>query len=454
MPTLGQINKRYVSAIDPMLDIREIKQQIIDIRNDKSFMSLLTELGGKTVFEPPKDNVNSAIFHSWQNDQLRSVISFVGSTITGSGTASLSVTGLPTASQGVLKIGDELYLTSGSVVRVMTVPSAAAFTAVTVDGTNATLLTSSVAAIIGNAFESGSTTVQTSRWGLSKLSNVVQIVRNSIQITDVEMQNGVEFKVNGVDRILPYQSLRLRDDHMLSLSATLFLSKISTTRFSDASPTMAGANGNGIQTTRGIDQYITQFGIDDQVASLGTLALTDIEDAITKIIANRGVYDYLIGASTAVGIKFSGLLKNLPSSGAVNSARINVQGKEIDLDCTSFEYGNMRFNISNLGLLNNSDIMSSGSTLLLPAKCAYFMPLGQAKQVGGGLTPFMRYRYQAQPVGTSPNRTVNGMTEETLVGGLAEVATSQERTRTATMTTTVGLEMFNPQAFLRMQVLS
>jgi len=102
MPTIGQINKRYVSAIDPMLDIREIRQAITDIQNDTSFMSLLTSLDGKTIFKPQEDSIDSAIFHSWQNDALSDVISFTGATITGSGTASLSVTGLPVASQGKL----------------------------------------------------------------------------------------------------------------------------------------------------------------------------------------------------------------------------------------------------------------------------------------------------------------------------------------------------------------
>lgn len=454
MPTLGQINKRYVSAIDPMMDIREIKQQITDIRNDKSFMSLLTQLDGKVVFEPAKDQSNSAIFHSWQNDALQSVITFSGTTITGSGTASLSVVDLPVASQNVLKVGDILYLTSGGVVRVMTVPAADEFTAVSVDGSNVTLLTTAVASIIGNAFESGSTSVSTQRWGLTKLSNVVQIFRDAMEITDIEMQNGVEFKINGEDRILPYQSIRLRDKHYLGISSGLFMSKISATRFSDASPTMAGSNGNGIQTTRGLDQYITQYGITDSVATLGSLLLSDVDDAITQLVANRSTADYLIGASTAVQLKFSNMLKNLPSSGGINSVRLNVQGKEVDLDVESFNHGGFRFSLSNLGLLNNAEVVSSGATLLTPAKCAYFMPLGQAKQVGGGMTPFMRYRYQAQPTGASANRTVNGMTEETRVGGSATIATSQARTNLVTMTSTVGLEVFNPQAFLRMQVLS
>jgi hypothetical protein len=450
MPTIGQINKRYVSAIDPMLDIREIRQAITDIQNDTSFMSLLTSLDGKTIFKPQEDSIDSAIFHSWQNDALSDVITFTGATITGSGTASLSVTGLPVASQGKVIVGDLLQLQSNNVVRVMTVPLATSFTAVTVDGSNATLTASQVATIVGSAFESGSAGPSQRRWGLTKLSNVVQIMRDSIQTTDIEMQNGVEFEINGQKRILPYESIRLRDKHMLGMSASMFLGRLSTTRFSDASPTMAGSNGNGIQTTRGLDQYITQFGIADATGTTGTLALSDLEDVVTKLVANRSTYDYLIGCSTPVSIKFSNLLKNLPSSGAVNSARINVQGKEIDLDCTSFTYGGFKFAISNLGLLDNAQIMSSGGTLLPQAKAAYFMPLGKAKTVKNGFAPFMSYKYQAQPTGSSANRVVNGMTEEIRTDGQAPVPTSTTRVLTMTMTTTAGLEILNPQAFLRL----
>lgn len=452
MPTIGQISKRYVSPLDPMLDQRVIKDRMIDIQNDKSFMSFLTNMGGKKIFTPSQDAINSAVFHSFQNDALREVLSFTGATIVGSGTASLTVTVLPAASQNKLKVGDVLKLSTGGVVRVMTTPLVTSFTAVSVDGTNVTLTATDAASIIGTSYESGSQTVATTRWGTTKISNVVQVMRSALQITDIEMQNGIEIEVDGQFRILPYEALRLRDMHYLDFSATMLLGKLGTPRFSDASPTIAGANGNGIQFTRGIDQYITQYGIDDQVAALGTLALDDLADMITKIVANRSTSDYLIGCSTAIGIKFSNLLKNLPSSGAVNSARINVQGKEIDLDCTEFTYGGYKFYISNLGILNNAQIVGSGSTLITEAKCAYFMPLGQAKEVGGGMTPFMSYRYQAQPVGASANRTVNGMTEETRIGGLAPVATSQERTNTHTMTTTAGLDIYNPQAFGRMRI--
>lgn len=452
MPTIGQVNKRYVSAIDPMLDIREIKQQIVDIQNDKSFMSLLTSLDGKTAFTPPQDAINSAIFHSWQNDALQEILSLASSTIVGSGTTALSVTGLAAAAQGKLIIGDLLALQAGGVVRVMTVPSASAFTAVSVDGSNVTLTNTQVSAIIGNAFESSSTVTIGRRNGLTKLSNVVQVFRDVLETTDIEMQNGVEFKINGENRMLPYESIRLKDRHYLGISAALFMGRLSTTRFSDAAPTMAGSNGNGIQTTRGLDQYITDYGIDDQVAALGTLALADLADVVQKLVANRSTQDYLIGCNTGISIQFSNLLKNLPSSGAVNSARINVQGKEIDLDVTKFNYGGYNFNISNMGLLDNAQIMSTGATLMPQAKCAYFLPLGKAKTVKNGMSPFMSYKYLSQPTMSSGNRVVNGMTSETRTGGLAPTATNTTRNLLLEMTTTVGLEILNPQAFLRMKV--
>lgn len=456
-PTQGTINRRYTSAIDPILDARSIKKEIIDIQKDRSFMSLLTDLGGKVVWTPPMDSVNNAIFYSWQNSPLSQLISTTGATVTGNGTSGtpLSVTGLPAGSQNVLIPGILLACPQGGVVRVTTVPSTSSFTALSVTGTSVTVTAGDWLSAISNAQESGSDAPLAQRWDVSRLTNVTQVIRNTIKTTDVDMQNGIEFTIDGVDRILPYEAIRLKDLHDLHTNGALFLGKQSATRFTDSSPALSGANGNGIQTTRGLDEYITTYGITDQTATLGTLAITDVADAINQLVANRSTQDYLIGAGQSVYMKFSDMLKNMPSSGAVNSVRINVQGKEVDLDVESFNYGGFRFNLHSLGLLNNQQIVGSAATSLhMAAKCAYFMPLGQAKTLKNGVSPFMRYRYQPQPTTGGENRTINGATEETRYGGLAPNPTSGSRTLEMTMTSNIGLEIFNPQSFLRMQVLS
>lgn len=452
-PTQGTIAKPWVSALDPLLDDITSQKQLIGIRRNMEFMDIIHSTSGKTLQDLPSKTVGNAIYYGWMEDTLNQQISLVGATVVGSGTASITVTVLPAGSQNVLVVGDVLALPAGGAIMVKTV-AAAGFTAISVDGTNVTLVAGTYCTIITNGFESGSSSPNGRRWGATRINNVWQIIRDKIQITDVEKVNTIRFDVKGQPKIFYYQSEELRLKHQLSIAGALFQGRLGSTLFSDASPTNAGANGRGIQLTRGVDQYIETFGVNDSLAALGTVTLADFDDLLAQLVAARAPKEYLLTGSTSVMTKYSTFFKNLASSG-VTSTRMMVNGMSTNLDVDMATYGGTTFNMAVSSYLDNNEMVGSSATSLLPvAKRAYGFPLGYAPVVGGTKVPYMTTVRPEKIASDGPNRTVRGATMEINHGGLADTATSGDMVLNLEMVSHIGLEVNNPQAFFRQTVLS
>jgi hypothetical protein len=452
-PTQGIIAKPWVSALDSLLDDITSQKQLIGIRRNMEFMDIVYSTSGRTMKDLPEKTVGNAIYYGWMEDTLNQQISLVGATVVGSGTASITVTVLPAGSQNVLVVGDVLALPSGGAIQVKTV-AAAGFTAISVDGTNVTVTAGQYLPVITNAFESGSSSPNGKRWGATRINNVWQIIRNKIQITDVEKVNTIRFDVQGQPKIFYYQSEQLRLEHQMMINGALFLGRLGSTLFSDSSPANAGSNGRGIQLTRGVDQYIESFGVNDSLATLGTVTLADFDDLLAQLVAARAPKDYMLTGSTNVMTKYSTFFKNLASSG-VTSTRMIVDGMETNLDVEKAVYGGTTFNMSVSSYLDNNEAVGSAATSLIPAaKRAYGFPLGYAPVVGGTKVPYMTTVRPEKIANDGPNRTVRGATMEINHGGLADTATSGDLVLNLEMVSHIGLELNNPQAFFRQTVLS
>lgn len=453
----GQVQKNYVSAISPVLDQREIFQGVIDAQRDDQFMSFLEAYDGKPVVVAPDAKTGMSIFYSWYNNPISQMIDTTGATVTGSGTATVVVTVLPAGSQGKLVINQELRW--GAFTAIVTAITSAGFTATSINGGNLTLVAGTFISPFTNAQPEESDAPAAQRYDVGSLQNQTQIIRNTYQFTDVQMRNGVEFEIDGVDSIIPYEAIESARKHKLEIQGALFMGEISTTQFASASPTLVGANGLPIQTTRGLTQYTSSFGVQDDVATFGTVVLQDIYDMTGALNANRSPRKYAVGTSNSIQNPYNTLFKNLGSSG-VTSTRMMVNGRETDLMVDKVTVSNFELNFYEMGLLSNAQMFGTATAgLLTEAKKSWWIPLGMCNTIKHGMVPYVRRRY-SEPAymggGKAANRTIgnNGMTMEIIDGALAPEPTGQTLSARVTYTTVCALECFNPQALGSQKVLA
>ena len=458
-PTTGTSSLQYLSAIAPQwLDV-DYDPNIMAVRRNREFLDIIKGMGG--ILKMAMDDKKETIYNGFYENVLNQPINTTGATITGNGTIAtpFAVSVVPADSQGVVAVGDNLMLASGKLVRVMTVPTAASFTAVTVDGTSTTWTAGQYATNVTQSSSSGSNAPTPKRWGVSQLSNVIQIIRSTTEITDVATVSALRTKVGGQYYYTPYESMQLATAHYGKIMGAIMQGQLGSTLFTDASPALndPASGSRGIQNTRGLEQYITSFGVNDPVTTLGTVTLGDVADFLNLLVGARSPKDYLVVSSTAIQIAYSNLLKGLASSGAIQSLRLNVDGRSTDFETDNFMYGGFNIRLKSLGYLDNAEMVGSSSTTLMTAgKKAFWIPMGQSPTVGGPAQPYIKIAHLPEPRTTGGNRTMteDGLVVETKYGGIAPTATSGLRTETIDLTSMVGLWLSDPQAFGAQTVLA
>ena len=418
-----------------------------------------------------KDATAVPFYTSFYNDNLYKLLTVAG---VPTGTTTIPLIPLSTADYNFILVGDLLKFPSGAVGRVQEKQSAAIIKVQSVSGT---ALAASLAAMNGvklsafsNAQEEGSVEPGTRRWSVNSLQNRVQIFRNAIKITDVQNASKIELEFNGKPYILPYEMIQGLQKHRGDISLAMWLGEVSNTLFADVDgptatatpPYLQGTTGYGVQTTRGMDSYITNYGINDSVTTAGTFTLSDLSDLEAQLTAVRAPMEYMIAGSNPAVAVISDFLKNLPSAGqtitnnasptantngyyksGVNSGVLTVNGREIDLQAEKFMHGGYTYNLKAFKVLSNTDVINyTGGPI---AKSIYFLPMGKVKTVGGGMNDYFRYKYMAQPApGTGSVETAELMT-----GALAPTPTNQEQSLTVSWTSNMGLEVFAPNKFAK-----
>jgi hypothetical protein len=459
----GATNKYTASAV-ALLDQREIYNQLIDIQDDAEWLDFMYMAGKKDATAVP-------FYTSFYNDNLYKLLTVAG---VPTGTTTIPLIPLSTADYNFVLVGDLLKFPSGAVGRVQEKQSAAIIKVQSVSGT---ALAASLAAMNGvklsafsNAQEEGSVEPGTRRWSVNSLQNRVQIFRNAIKITDVQNASKIELEFNGKPYILPYEMIQGLQKHRGDISLAMWLGEVSNTLFADVDgptatatpPYLQGETGYGVQTTRGMDSYITNYGINDSVTTAGTFTLSDLSDLEAQLTAVRAPMEYMIAGSNPAVAVISDFLKNLPSAGqtitnnatptantngyyksGVNSGILSVNGREIDLQAEKFMHGGYTYNLKAFKVLSNTDVINyTGGPI---AKSIYFLPMGKVKTVGGGMNDYFRYKYMAQPApGTGSVETAELMT-----GALAPTPTNQEQSLTVSWTSNMGLEVFAPNKFAK-----
>ena len=435
--TQGVMIKSFVSAID-FLDQREIDPNIYDQSRDRAFTDIM-KIVNRTK---PSTMYN---YHNFVNNDVYEVGTI--SAVTSTGLAQIQFT-INTAST-YPRVGD-LIKTSNSNnvgkqgrVQVVSFGSGTATLTVRSVGGNAAPLFATVGDTIqfgSDAFAEKSDAPVNRRYGLTKYYNQIQIFREVDEISDVQKVAKIEVNVGGDYHILPYQFVQKVIKMNGDISVQMLCGTQSTTSFSDTNPFLADpSSGLPIQTTGGMDWYITTYGISDQSAVLGTFGFTELDDIIDNFIANKAPTEHMVFMGSRAYRVISKFLKSLPSA-SVASVRMNIDGRTLDFEVEQLKYGGYTFDFIHIPLFDHPQLFSA--TLVADVNGSlYFVPKDQVDTVENGQQPRIQIRYTETPFESTANSSSNGMVSEWRTGAHSGVPTSSLAQLHTNCYTAQGLEM-------------
>ena len=450
MANIGAINKAYVSAIDPVLDTREINKLVTDIQNEDALTDILW-LGDRKK----PISTGQPLYYTFVNESLFKLLDTTGGTVNGSGTTTLNFT-CTAATSGQARKDDLVLVPTGAisaiVTNVVTTSGVDTVYIKTVSGANATLTAGDKLSLFSVAVGENSVSQSNLRFGLTKYTNKYQIFREISKITDVQNAATIEVEFNGSNKFIVKDHLEKAIRLKGQINAAFTAGDMSVTTFSDSNPILTdantdGSNGGGpVQTTRGLNKYIEMYGSTLVNGTLGTVQQTNIDNALDVLIANRSPKDYLVFGSSAAKRAHDTYWKALGSSG-VQSVRIVVDGKELDLTVDKVSYGGFQLHYMAMPI-QDQPVLFSQTTI---NKSVYYIPYNNRVKVeGGGFDSAMRVRYVP-----SQTKFGNDMIGEIHTGALSPVNPNGDAMNwTCSWTTAQGLECLGVQHFLRQQVLA
>jgi hypothetical protein len=451
----GLMVKSFVSAID-FLDQRDIDPNIYDQSRDRAFTDIM-KIVNRT--KPAK----MFFYNNFVNNDVYEVAT-VASVTSGSGTPTVVfvITG---GAYLFPRVGDLIKTSNASnvgkqalVTNVdLSVPGSASVTVKSVDGTNFTMVATDQIQFGSNAFPEQSGAPSNRRYGLTKYYNNIQIFREVDEISDVQKVAKIEVNVGGDYHILPYQTVQKVIKLNGDISVQMLAGTASTTGFTNASPfvtspVLTGSNGLPIQTTGGLDWYITNYGISDSATTLGTFTFVELDEIIDNLIANKAPTDMMVFMGSRAYRLISKFLKQLGSS-SVDSRRLNVDGKDFDFNVEHLSYGGYEFDFVHVPIFDHPQLFSA--TLVADVNGSmYFVPKDQVDTVDNGRQPRMQIRYTPTPfTGSAANKSSNGMITEWRTGALAEIPTSSTMQLHTDWETAQGLECLAVKHFQKYRVI-
>lgn len=439
----GTLNKAYVSAIS-LLDQRDINPNLLDVSRDAHFTDITRLMDRYKVAKVPTYNhfVNDDVFAT----------ATIASVSSGYGTSIMTVV-LTAASGGYARKNDLVSISNTNslgrqalVTNVTSVSSVDTLTLQSVDNTPLFAATNDIIAFESNAFGEKSDAPVNRRYPVTRYVNQVQIFREVDEITDVQKVSKIELTINGQPYYTPLNHIYKLKALNGFISAQMILGVQSSTLFSDANPILKDANNNPIQTTMGMNQYITTYGISQSAAVLGTIGFADVNTMIDGFLANKAPSEQMGFLGSKARRPWDVWLKNLGSAG-VNSVRMNIDGKSVNLEVDRFSYGNFNFEFIHLPLFDHPQLMSQ---TVLPdvVGSVYWIPKDKIQVEGGGMEARMQIRYLPKPM-AGGNSISNGIITEWNTGALAPIPTSDQMIWRTNWYTNQGLELLGTKHMQR-----
>lgn len=442
----GAINKAYVSAI-AFLDQREINPNLLDVARDSYFTDIMKVVNRYKESKVPVYN------HFVNNDVFATAT--ITSVSSGYGTSIMTVV-LSSANGGYARVGDLVRISNtnstGRQARIKTVTSVSNVDTIvlqSVDNTPLYAATNDHITFQSNAFGEKSDSPASRRYPVTRYINQVQIFREADEITDVQKVSKIELTVGGQPYYTPIQHIYKLKALNGFISAQMIAGVQSTTLFSDSNPIMTDTNGYPVQTTMGLDQYITTYGISDSAATVGTMTFTDMDSIIDNFLANKAPLEQIGWMGSLARRPWDVWLKNLGSSG-VNSVRMVIDGSEVNLMVDQVKYGNATFEFIHLPIFDHPELFPYG---IVPEMVGstYFTPKDRIQVEGGGMEPRIQIRYLPRPM-AGGNSTSNGIISEWNTGALAPIPTSSVMVWHTDWWTNQGLEVLGAKHMQRFRV--
>jgi hypothetical protein len=437
--SLGPTDKKYISAFG--IDKRDWLPQVLDINNDEYLTDIMDIAGRYKLAVVPH-------YEHFVDDAIFILLDTTGATVLTSGTPSVT-TAFTAATSGYARQGDLIKFPDGKVGMVKSVVNALTLDTVviqSVDGTNITHTAGQKLSVFSDVFGEKSSAPMNRKFGQTQYTNKIQIFREVNEETDVQMASEVELEFNGshyvINREMAIKALQVK----AMINGAIIGGRMSVTSHSDASPALVDKDGGSVQTTRGLDQYITTYGIVDTVATPGTWTLADLNDVIYQLVANRTTKRYLVLRGTKAAIPMDMVLKGLNSG--ISAGKLSLDGKNHDFMVTGFQYANFDFQFGTIGILDNQEFFSQTDIV----KSIYFVPKDGVKTKTGGTQPRIQMRYQ-------PHNIKNSIGDEYIAqwdtGALARTGpTSDEAILRTNWISHQGLEVLGAQHFAKSTMLA
>lgn len=436
----------YISALDPVLLTRDINKNITDIYNEVELSDILNMADRKVPAIQP-------VYYTFYDDQLVKSITVTSNT----GTGTVQVTPALTAgTSGYARIGDLVMFTDNTVGWISAVSSSSGIDTLTIKsvaGSNITLGASDTLSLFSRAVGENSATGQNLRFGLAKTTNKLQITRMESRITDVANAVTLEVEFQGQQKWFFKDHWEKKVLMKSQINAAIWGGDMSVTSYSDTNAFLldtvtgdGGLAGNGpVQTTRGINKYVDLYGVALVNGDLTQYQKANLDNLVQVLLNVRADKKQLVCMGTLSKTKIDTYIKNLPSSGGVNSVRLVVDGKEVDFDVDKFTYGKFEFNLAVVPMFDHPVTLASGT---IPDNI-YCLPYdNKVKVEGGGSEAQIRLRY-------FPRQTAYGddMTSEIHYGALNRINPNGVGMYWGTDWYSVfGLEMLAPQQVVKQRV--
>ena len=448
--TQGTMIKSYISAID-FLDQRDIDPNIYDQSRDRAFTDIMKIVNR---YKPAK----MFNYHNFVNNDVYEIGTI--SAVTSTGLAQIQFT-INTAST-FPRVGDLIQTSNanniGKQARIQTVTFGSGTATLTVRsvGGNASPFFATNGDLVSfgsNAFAEKSDAPVNRRYGLTKYFNLIQNFREVDEISDVQKVAKVEVEVNGDFHILPYQLIQKVIKLNGDISYQMIAGVQSSTSFGDANPFLADpTSGLPIQTTGGLDWYVTTYGISDQAAVLGTFGFTELDDIIDNWISVKAPTDQMAFMGSRASRLLDKFFKNLGSAG-VTSVRMIIDGQSVNLNVNHVSYGGYELDFIHVPIFDHPQLF--GSVRPDISGSLYWVPKDNLETVDGGREPRMQIRHTPSPFrgGSTATGFSNGIVTEWRTGAMADVPTNSQMYLHTDWFTSQGLECLGVKLFQKYRVI-
>lgn len=421
----GTTSKGFISLTD-LLDDREISTGINDLQRDGYFTSMMQELG----------YTNQVSSKEWYFDTFYNNPKFKVITVSSVGTSGTNTVTFTADTSGYVRAGDTILCPN---LKTGYVTSASGTSVTMVTDTGVLTLTNGDKVVVnGNAMGEGSAASAPFRDTLSSIRNNMQIFDEVYQLTDVQGAAWRTVDFNGSRYVTPQAAIAAFQRLQGKEAMTFWSGEISSTLFSNANPVLtdnglSSTGGGAVQKTRGLDSYVTTYGITPQVNIAGTVTTPDLQDLCDRLIGVKAPINYMMISGGSPKAVLDNFLKGLNSSG-VTPIRLQGDNPNISFEATGFDYSGFKFKLMSTPILGNPqtfNYVASGTTKNSIARSIYVLPEGNCPVYGGAPTKYFSMRYMKfdnsfvmNGATNAGGMSTNGRVTEFRDGGLAGIGTT------------------------------